>query len=76
MDPLGPNPTDRIPVLREHLQEIFSAVDWARTHAYALDLADSAKKGISDNQQSRLTANLSRAHQHLAGYLNPTIEEL
>ncbi len=69
------SPTNRVVVLREHLQEIYSAVDWARTYHYAQDLSESARKGKSDSQQSRLTMNLDRAHQRLEGYLMPVSDD-
>jgi hypothetical protein len=59
-----------IGVLREHMQEIYAALDWARTQNRALDLAEAARTGRTNVQSSRITALIEKGYDHVEGYLD------
>lgn len=64
--PLGEN--DQVVVLRQHLEEMYTAI--ARAHSYfsALDLADAYRLG-NTNSSSKIANILARAYNHAEGYL-------
>lgn len=64
------NPTEVVGIMRIHLQEILSAIDWARGQNEALDLAEGYRAGHPAVRSSRLTTALNRSYNHLIGYLD------
>jgi hypothetical protein len=59
-----------IGVLRLHMQEIYAALDWARTQNRALDLSEAARTGRPNVQSSRITALIEKGYDHVEGYLD------
>lgn len=63
------NPTDQIPVLRLHLEEIFRALDTSHKAMVADDLSRQYKNIGGVYQPSNLTKALAKALGHTEGYL-------
>lgn len=66
---MTPTYTDRIVVLRGHLEEIFEALDTATGYHTADDLARQYKNVGSTHRPSNLTKRLEKARDHAEGYL-------
>lgn len=69
------NPTDQIPVLRLHLEEIFRALDTAHKCHIADDLTRQYKNIGAAYQPSNLTKALAKALGHTEGYLLEEYED-
>ena len=67
------DPTEVVGVLRTHLEEVQTALDWCMHHFQALDLADSYRGGKSASK-GRITTLTERAYKHVTGYLDAADE--
>ena len=69
-----PRPTDLIPVLRTHLEDVFIALDNARGYHLANDLATQYKNTGGVHRPSNLTKQIEKAHAKIAGYLEEDLD--
>lgn len=67
---MTPTYVDTIPVLRGHLEEIFSALDAASGYHSADDLARQYKNVGGTFRPSNLTKRLESARERVDGYLS------
>jgi hypothetical protein len=67
--------TDQVTVLRGHLEEVYRAVDNAYGYHMADDLARQYKNTGGVHKPSNLTKVLSKATEHLEGYLQKEEED-
>lgn len=63
------DPTDQIVVLRTHLEETQDVLNSLRGYLVAKDLAEAFRQLKPTNRPSRLTVQVDKALQHIAGYL-------
>ncbi len=78
--PLGDpyDPTELVPVTRQHLQEVLAALNWSHRYFNAKDIAESARAGRGNIQTSKVTLMIEQAYNHVEGYLvslEPKIDE-
>lgn len=65
---------DVIGVLRQHLEEIYSALSNARSLQECNDLADALRHGRTAPTASWLTKELTRSIRHIEGYLEVEVD--
>jgi hypothetical protein len=70
-----PSPTDQIPVLRIHLEQLVQAIDSAYGFHTADDLARQFKNVGGTFRPSNLTKRLENALELGGGYLAPLVED-
>lgn len=74
--PLGEyEPTERIVVLREHLEQALAALKQAYNRETAFDLAEAYRQGTNAPAPSPLAKFLANTYNHLEGYLNDTHQD-
>ena len=71
MSPLGDpyDPTELVPVTRQHLQEVLAALNWSHRYFDAKDIGESARAGRGNVQTSKITLMIEQAYNHVEGYL-------
>lgn len=69
--PLGDpyDPTELVPVTRQHLQEVLAALNWSHRIFSAEDIAAAARAGRGNIQNSKVTMMIEQAYNHIEGYL-------
>lgn len=70
-----PSPTDQLPVLRVHLEQLVAAIDTAYGYHSADDLARQFKNVGGTSRPSNLTRRLEQALELGNGYLAQPEEE-
>jgi hypothetical protein len=63
------DPNEQVVILRQHMQEILSAITWGHGYFSAQDLQDAYKDGRQGAKPSKITINFARARGHLEGYM-------
>jgi hypothetical protein len=64
------DPTQVVGVLRSHLEEMYHALDRSAGYFSAMDLADAYRSGAHAPKVSRNTTIITKARDHVEGYLN------
>jgi recombinational DNA repair protein RecR len=63
------DPLDRIVVLRQHLEEVYNALDWCRIYITADQVHQAARECKDESRDTRLLVNINRGLGHISGYL-------
>lgn len=67
------DPTEIVPVMRQHLQEILAALNWCHGYFSAHDLADGYRQGKQTPAPSPITRRIAQAYNHAEGYVHDDV---
>ena len=63
------DPTEIVPVMRQHIQDVLAALSWSYTYFSALDLADGSRQGVQSPTPSKVTRQIAKAYNTMEGYV-------